>query len=315
MALPEIRLLETAIVLAEELHFSRAAERLNVEQSTVSRRIDELEGGLGYRLFERNHQMVELTDAGRKFVEEARLALLHVERAVQTGRAASEGAEDVLHIGRSPYTDPFLTTTLLSLKLPLYPQLKIELSQQFSCDLIREVLAGRLDLVIATEPQASKLLTTVKVAEAPFYIAISEEDELAYEDSITLDMLAGRPWVIFEQRMHAPVYDMVMRLANERKITPAKVHHIVVSEDAYPFIVDGESVAFVVKSGAIRIARDGITVRPLAEDALMLKTYLASRADEKSKVVSELVRAFMRKLLTFNNVRPFPVRLSACASR
>ena len=88
-----------------------------------------------------------------------------------------------------------------------------------------------------------------------------------------------------------------------------------VPEDAYPFIVDGESVAFVVKSGAIRIARDGITVRPLAEDALMLKTYLASRADEKSKVVSELVRAFMRKLLTFNNVRPLPVRLSACASR
>jgi len=315
MALPEIRLLETAIVLAEELHFSRAAERLNIEQSTVSRRIDELEVELGYRLFERNHQMVELTEAGRKFVEQARLALLHVERAVQNGRAADEDTEEVLHVGRSPYTDPFLVTTLLSIKLPLYPQLRIELSHQFSCDLIREVLAGGLDLVIATEPQASKLLTTVKVAEAPFYIAISEEDELAYEDSITLDMLAGRPWVIFERRMHPPVYDMVMRLANERKITPAKVHHIVVPEDAYPFIVDGESVAFVVKSGAIRIARDGITVRPLAEDALMLKTYLASRADEKSKVVSELVRAFMRKLLTFNNARPFPVRLSASASR
>ena len=175
----------------------------DIEQSTVSRRIDELEVEVGYRLFERNHQMVELTDAGRKFVEEARLALLHVERAVQSGRAANEDAEEVLHVGRSPYTDPFLTTTLLSVKLPLYPQLKIELSQQFSCDLIREVLAGGLDLVIATEPQASKRLTTVKVAEAPFYIAISEEDELAYEDSITLDMLAGRPWVIFE-RQDAP---------------------------------------------------------------------------------------------------------------
>ena len=180
---------------------------------------------------------------------------------------------------------------------------------------IREVLAGGLDLAIATEPQESKRLTTVKVSESPFYIAMPEEDELAYEHSVTLDMLAERPWVIFERRMHPPVYDLVMRVADQRKITPAGFHHIVVPEDAYPFIVDGESVAFVVKAGAIQIARDGITVRPLAEDALMLKTYLASHADEKSKILSELVRAFMRKLSTFTNVRPFPVRLPAYASR
>ncbi len=308
MAFPEIRLLETAIVLAEELHFSRAAVRLSIDQSTVSRRIDELEGELGFRLFQRNHQIVDLTQAGRKFVEQARLALLHVERAVQTGRSANEDAEAVLNVGRSPYTDPFLMTTLLSVKLPLYPQLKIELSQQFSCDLTREVLSGSLDLAIVNEPPESRRLTTVKVAESPFYIAMSEADELAYEHSVTLDALAGRPWVIFERRMHPPVYDAVMRLAEERKIAPVTVQHIVVPEDAYPFVGDGEGVAFVAKSGAIRIARDGMTVRPLAEDALMLKTYLATRADERSKVVSELVRSFMRKLSIFTKVRPLSVR-------
>jgi DNA-binding transcriptional LysR family regulator len=311
MARPEIRLIETAIVLAEELHFSRAAERLRVDQSTVSKRIDELESQLGYRLFERDHQTVKLTEAGRKFVEEARLVILHVERAVQSGRAAKEEAEAILNVGRSPYTDPFLITTLLAVKVPLFPQLQIELSQQFSCDLIRDVLAGGLDLAIANEPAESKRLTMVKVAESPFYIAMSEEDDLAYERFVTLDSLAGRPWVIFERRMHPPVYDTVMRVALERKIVPAAVRHIMVPEDAYPFIVDGGGVAFVVKSGAIRIARDGITVRPLTEDALTLKTYLASRADERSKVVSELVRAFMRKLLTYNQLRPSPVRMRA----
>lgn len=298
-------------MLAEELHFSRAAERLRVDQSTVSKRIDELEGQLGYRLFERDHQTVKLTEAGRKFVEEARLAILHVERAIQSGRAAKEEAEAILNVGRSPYTDPFLITTLLAVKVPLFPQLQIELSQQFSCDLIRDVLAGGLDLAIANEPAESKCLTMVKVAESPFYIAMSEEDDLAYERFITLDSLAGRPWVIFERRMHPPVYDTVMRVALERKIVPAAVRHIMVPEDAYPFIVDGGSVAFVVKSGAIRIARDGITVRPLTEDALTIKTYLASRADERSKVVSELVRAFMRKLSTYNQLRPSPVRMRA----
>jgi hypothetical protein len=47
-----------------------------------------------------------------------------------------------------------------------------------------------------------------------------EEDELAYEDSVSLDMLTSRPWVIFERRMHPPVYDAVMRLAEERKVLP-----------------------------------------------------------------------------------------------
>ena len=110
--------------------------------------------------------------------------------------------------------------------------------------------------------------------------------------------------------MHPPVYDSVMRLARERNVSAAKVHHVVVPEDAYPFIADTGAVAFVVKSGAIRIARDGITVRPLAEESLILKTYLTSRADDNSKVVSELVRAFIRKVETFTKVQP----LSAAAS-
>jgi hypothetical protein len=137
-----------------------------------------------------------------------------------------------------------------------------------------------------------------------------EEDELAFCDSVTLNMLAGRPWVIFERHMHPPVYDAVMHLAEQRRVRPAKVHHIVVPEDAYPFIADDDAVGFVVKSGAIRIARDGITVRPLAEDSLVLRTYLASRAEEKSKVVSELVRAFMRKLSTFTKAASFPLPIS-----
>ena len=113
MLLPEIRLLQAAIVLAEELNFSRTAERLRIEQSTLSKRIQELESDLALPAFARNRQYVELTDAGRGFVEQARLALLHVERAVGSGRFAHEDAEAALNVGRSPYTDPFLITTLV----------------------------------------------------------------------------------------------------------------------------------------------------------------------------------------------------------
>lgn len=299
MVLPEVRLLQGAIALAEELHFSRAALRLHVDQSTLSKRIQELESQLGFRLFERNHRTVKLTDAGQNFVEEARIAILHVERSLQSGRRAKENVEPVLNVGRSPYTDPFLITVLQSIKLPLFPRLKIEISQQYCCDLVRDVLAGGLDLAIATGPSESKHLSMVKVAESPFFIAMSETDELALRSSHNLNALTGRPWVIFERRLHPPVYDSIMRLAQERKVVPSQIRPIVAPEDAYPFITNERAVAFSAKSGAIRIARDGITVRPLAEQGLMLKTYLTCRADENSRVVSELVRAFMRKLAAF----------------
>ena len=62
----------------------------------------------------------------------------------------------------------------------------------------------------------------------------------------------------------------------------------------------GECVAFVVKTGALLLARNGVTVRPLEEPALKLKTYSVSRADNESKLVSEFVRTYMRKLLPPN---------------
>jgi DNA-binding transcriptional LysR family regulator len=68
MVLPEIRLRQAAIVLAEELHFSRAADRLNMSQSTLSKQIFKLERGLGFQLFKHSHQVAELTEAGRVFI-------------------------------------------------------------------------------------------------------------------------------------------------------------------------------------------------------------------------------------------------------
>jgi hypothetical protein len=74
-------------------------------------------------------------------------------------------------------------------------------------------------------------------------------------------MLAKRPRVIFERRLHPPVCDAVIRLAEKRKVVPAKLHHIVVPEDSYSFIADVGGRGLRVEIGTIRIGRDGITVR------------------------------------------------------
>ena len=303
----EIRFMEAVIALSEELSYRRACKKLGVSQPTLTRYINGAEKAAGVPLFERDHQSVRPLDACWSYVEQARSAVLYSRRAVGAAQAAHQNGSVIVTVGKSPYADPFFITTLRTIQLPLYPNLRMEESSQFSCDLAHDVLSGGVDLAIVTEPPESPLLTTVKIGESPFYIAMSEEDDLAREPSVTLDMLNGRSWVLFERRMHQPVYDAVMHLAEERKVRPARMHHVMMPEEAFPLIAANSCVAFVVKSGALRIAREGVTVRPLAEDALMLKTYLASYAENKSKVVSGLVRAFMRKLSTFTKAPRAPL--------
>lgn len=140
------------------------------------------------------------------------------------------------------------------------------------------------------------MLTTAKIAEAPFYIAMSEEDELARHASVTLEQMSDRCWILFERRLHPTVYDSVMTTAEAKGVAPRRIQHVMGPEEAFPRVAEGSCIAFVVKAGALRIARDGVTVRPLAEDSLTLKTYLISRSDNQSKAVSALVRSFMRTL-------------------
>jgi DNA-binding transcriptional LysR family regulator len=296
MARNETKYMESVIALSEELSFTLAAQKIHVSQPVISRNLAELEAKLGGRLFDRDRKKVQLNKAGRAYVEQARVALLYGDRAFRAARAAMQDADLILHVGLSPYADPFLSSTLFSVQQSQFPQIRIELSSQYSFDLAHEILAGGLDLGIATEPPESPLLTTAKIAEAPFYIAMSEDDALASHAYVTFEQLADRCWILFERRLHPTVYDNVMIAAEAKGIAPQRIQHVTAPEEAFPWVAKASCVAFVVKAGALRIARDGVTVRPLAEDSLSLKTYLISRSDNQSKAVSALVRSFMRTL-------------------
>ena len=124
----EVRHLQAVIVLAEEVSFTRAADRLHITQSALSKQITQIEEQHGFHLFTRkNEKHVELTEVGRIFVEEARSAILHIDRAVQLGRAAREGSDSILTVGHSPDAEQTWISAILAIRLPLYPKLRIQL--------------------------------------------------------------------------------------------------------------------------------------------------------------------------------------------
>lgn len=307
----DTKLMESVIALAEELHYGRAARRLRISQPMLTKNIQDVEVLVGGPLFLRDRKHVDLSDAGRAYVQKARLSLLYSERAVHGARTILQNADVPIYIGRSPYTDPFLISTLLSIELPLFPKLKIELSSHYSVDLVQDLLSGTLDFAIATEPPESPLLTMLQLSESPFYIAMSKTDHLANYPALTLEMMGGRRWILFERRLHPPLHDSVLELAERQRSSASSVQHVTTPEEAFPFVADGLAIALVAKSGALLMARNGVTVRPLAEAGLLLRTYLISRVDDDSKIAGELVRAFARKLSDINRYKQMPLPLTA----
>ena len=296
MVLPETRSMQAAIVLAEELNFSRAAERMHVEQSTLSRLIAKLESDIVLQLFARNHQNVEITEAGRRFVEEARNAVLYAERAVLNANAASHGADEILNVGKSAYSDPFLVATLQSVQLPLYPALKVKFWSNYSHELAHMVATGNLNMALVTSVPDTPTLSFLTIAENPLYIALSKEDPLAERKELRLEDLHAREWILFASSVNPHVFEMIQTVASKRGIVAPDLHYVMTAEEASGLVLAQKGVAFLPRDAAWRIACDGIAMRPLMEEQLKLITRLATRSDNKTRLVSEYVRAAGRKL-------------------
>ncbi len=120
--LVEIRQLNAVIVLAEELNFTKAAQRLHITQPALSKQITDLEAQYDLQLFLREKgRVLDLTDAGRAFVADARVAVFRAERAVHSARAASEGYDRVLIVGHSSHADQAWLSAILAIRLPSWP--------------------------------------------------------------------------------------------------------------------------------------------------------------------------------------------------
>src|SRR5580658_183903 len=206
----EVRHLHAVIVLAEELNFTRAADRLHITQPALSKQITDLEAEHRFHLFTRDtRRVVELTDAGRAFVEEARSALFHTERAVHLAHAAHHGSDSVLTIGHSPFANHDWISAMLAIRLPLYPRLGIRLTTQFAMESVRSVLVGEVNLALVTAPPQHSQITAVPFAPAQLYAALPETHPAAHNERLVLKDLAKDKWILFPKRVHPLLYEAV----------------------------------------------------------------------------------------------------------
>jgi len=291
----EVRHLLAVIRLAEELNFTRAADRLHITQSALSKQITEIEEQHRFHLFIRNHnRKVELTDVGRIFVQEARSALLHIDRAVQLGRAALEGSDTTLTIGHSPDADQAWISAILAIHLPLYPKLRIQLVSEFSSELVRSVMAGELNLALVTAPPENSQITAVAFAQSPLYAALPQTHAAAQKQYVALEDLATDDWILFARRVHPLVHDQIMDAAQRKGIAPKHAHATITAQQALHLVSEHVGVAILTKSTVVGVTPESVVVKPLSETSLCFETCVIVRSDDDSRLASEFARSFLR---------------------
>ena len=292
----EIRHLLAVIALAEELNFRRAADRLHITQPALSKQITDLEAEHRFHLFTRNkRRIVELTDAGRLFVEEARSALSHTERAVHLARAAHDGSDSILTIGHSPYANHDWISAMLAIRLPLYPRLGIRLKTQFAMESVHSVLVGEVNLALVTAPPQDAQITAVPFAPAPLYAVLPENHPAAHKERLVLQDLAKDEWILFAKRVHPLLHEAIMDTARRESIVPKYAHDVFAPQQAVDLVSEHLGVAILTLPTASGFHADGVVVKPLSDASLCFETCVIMRADNESRLVNEYVRMFLRK--------------------
>ncbi|MFJ4169851.1 LysR substrate-binding domain-containing protein [Paenarthrobacter sp. NPDC089714] len=201
------------IAVAEELHFGRAAERLNMTQPPLSRQIQRLEKIVGAELLERDNRKVELTHAGQAFLDEARRLMALAERAPVAARRIASGRSGLLRIGFTAASGFSILGPLLEEIAGVLPDVDVELQELVTGEQINGLLTGQLDLGLARPPFDTEAFDSHLLYRESMLLAVPSGHRLtALSRDIAHADLIDEPLIMHSASDAQYFYDLVVRL-------------------------------------------------------------------------------------------------------
>ena len=280
----ELRHLRYFVMVAEELNFRRAAERLHVAQPALSAQIKNLEEELGVKLFERTTRSVLLTQTGQVFLGEARGILGATAHAEQLVRKAEHGLVGTLRVGViTPATGPLLARVLRNFHQK-YPGVQLSLSALTTTEQLKRLRAGELDAGLLRPPVSSPELDTRYVEQAPQVLAAPAGHRLAKKRKLEWKDFNGEGLVMIHPDQQHSFYDPFIAACVK---AGAKTHVAQYAQDVQIkiwLISAGFGVA-PVTSTISEIRRPGVVFRPLPPGLPPVQVVLAWRRMDASMPV------------------------------
>ncbi|WP_168380919.1 LysR family transcriptional regulator [Modicisalibacter radicis] len=188
--------LKAIVVLSEELHFGRTAQRLGITQPALSQKVSKVENELGVILFTRAHRRIAVTEVGRIFIAHARSALIEMETAVRMAQKASAGQVGQLHLGFVENASFDVLPKAVSAYRRRFPEVDLRLSEMISAELLEKLLAGRLDIALMRPIKTELELKRRLVHQEPYVAVLPVDHPLAAASSVRIEDLAKLPMII-----------------------------------------------------------------------------------------------------------------------
>jgi len=265
----ELRHLRYFQVMAEELHFGRAAARLAIAQPTLSVQIKQLEARVGARLFERHTRQVSLTDAGRTLDEAARRILRDVDTAVEATREVHAGHAGVLRVGFGPTLMLSTLAHVVRAYRQRHPGVRIDLREMPTSEQLTALLRGELDVGFVRGADADPRLHVELFAREPLLIALHRDHPGAGEARVPLASLAHDPWVLFPRAIAPRLHEQVIRLCRQAGFTPNVVQE---SREVYTTVgLVGAGVGVTIVPETVRrMSRKGVVYKTIPRASVRL---------------------------------------------
>lgn len=288
----ELRHLRYFLALAEEGSFTRAAARVGIAQPPLSQQIKDLENEVGAALFRRLPQGAELTDAGRMFLEDAKLAVAIAERAKQSARRAERGEIGRLVLGWTPSAafNKSVTNTIRRFRAR-WPEVGLSLEEGTSPRLLEKLIAGEIDAAFIRPGLEDPALVSIRrLADEPLLIALPDVHHLAKQRAIAMADLRHEPFIMFHRSVGLSLYDEALQACRDAGFEMNIVQEAPQLASVLNLVAAGIGVSIVPASFA-RLDLDGLVFREIDGPVPVARLGLAALKNQQSRVVGNLLSA------------------------
>jgi DNA-binding transcriptional LysR family regulator len=300
----ELRHLRYFVVVAEEGHITRAAERLGMQQPPLSQRIKAIERKVEAQLFRRKARGVELTEAGRAFLVNARATLEQYERTFESTRRAARGEQGRLCVGVTPTGSihPFVTIVIRAYR-EAFPQVSVTLEESFRTEFFERLHSERMDVAFvrhAEDPPEEFVIHPLLVE--PLVVALPSAHKLVQgsgDIALAMKDLSDETFIIYA-RQHGPAfYDATMAACFKAGFSPRFGQEAPRITLALSLVAAGLGIA-IVPASIRRMRMEGVTycrIKGNAQPQAVLN--LAMRRHDPAPVVRNFVNLVRRTAKTF----------------
>jgi DNA-binding transcriptional LysR family regulator len=285
----ELRHLRYFVAVSETLHFGQAAAKLQIAQPSLSHQIRQLEGDLQTTLLRRTKRRVELTEAGRVFLEQARDILARTDQAAVLARRASHGEAGTLRVAVGCCMNQLEVGKVVSLFNRQHHSIRIELRTMPVPAQFDALQHARLDIGFVRPPIPEPVVTGEIVATEPLMVAVRNDHRLRGRQSVPLSSFADDPFIL-PAREAVPVYhDIVVKACRESGFVPNAPYEADQLLMVLSMVAAGSGVA-LVPAFARTMKAPRVVLVPLRAPVPSVEMAVAWRREETSATLAEFVK-------------------------